>query len=181
MRRIVAGMLALLVAGTAAVDMASAQSGGPGSAGSGASSADTGNSRGDRPGPQGGSTLSTPGGAAGGSGTQGAPGTMSQPPSGSVPSGSAGTPGSAPSGGAAIPGGGTVAEDQETIRAAQQQLQAAGFTPGPVDGVMDDQTRTALREFQRSRGLQETGQLDQETRSSLFSASGTPTPSYRSK
>ncbi|MFB3819794.1 MAG: peptidoglycan-binding protein [Candidatus Methylomirabilales bacterium] len=140
-----------------------------GSASGGAGQSDT--SRGDRPGPQGGSTPSTPGGAAGGAGTPSTPGTMS-------------TPGGGASGGAAsTPGGSAVAEDQETIRQAQQQLKAAGFTPGPVDGVMDDQTRSALRDFQRSKGLRETGQLDQETRSALLSGSGsgTPPPSQKSQ
>jgi peptidoglycan hydrolase-like protein with peptidoglycan-binding domain len=74
-----------------------------------------------------------------------------------------------------------VAEDTEAIRHAQQQLQAAGFTPGPATGILDDRTREALREFQRSKGLQETGQLDQETRSALVSSSGTPRPSEKSQ
>lgn len=182
MKSVLAYALATMVALAAAAEVAYTQSAGSGSGG-GTGQSSTDNSRGDRPGPMGGGTLSTPGGAAGSSGTQGTPGTMSSP-SGSAPSGSgtgaaAGTP---PSGDtSSTPAGRAVAEDTEAIRHAQQQLQAAGFSPGPINGILDDRTREALREFQRSKGLQETGQLDQETRSALLSSSGTPRPSEKSQ
>jgi len=66
-------------------------------------------------------------------------------------------------------------ENQEVIREAQRQLQAAGFTPGPATGTMDQQTRDALRQFQQARGLTVTGELDQDTRSALLSGSAAGT------
>ncbi len=39
----------------------------------------------------------------------------------------------------------------------QQQLQAAGLEPGPVDGLFGVRTRAALMSFQRSRGLEVDG------------------------
>ena len=41
------------------------------------------------------------------------------------------------------------------------RLEAFGFEPGAVDGVFDDATRRAIRRYQRSRGLEPTGHLDQ--------------------
>ncbi len=81
------------------------------------------------------------------------------PPSVSVPS-TAGTAGT---------------ENKDVIREAQVQLQAAGFTPGPVTGTMDQQTRDAIRQFQQAKGLAVTGDLDQDTRSALLSGSAAGT------
>jgi peptidoglycan hydrolase-like protein with peptidoglycan-binding domain len=75
--------------------------------------------------------------------------------------------------------GGT--ENKEVIREVQMQLQAAGFSPGATNGIMDDQTRNAIRQFQQAKGLNATGELDQETRSALLSgaAAGTAPGSNR--
>lgn len=43
----------------------------------------------------------------------------------------------------------------------EQRLAALGLNPGPPDGVFDERTRRAIRRFQASRGLRETGYLDQ--------------------
>jgi peptidoglycan hydrolase-like protein with peptidoglycan-binding domain len=43
----------------------------------------------------------------------------------------------------------------------EQRLDGLGMGPGDVDGVFDDRTRRAIRRFQASRGLPETGYLDQ--------------------
>jgi len=51
----------------------------------------------------------------------------------------------------------------EQVRTAQQQLRAAGFYNGPVDGVMDPDTRAAIARFQQQNGLQQTQSLDQQT------------------
>ncbi|HXV81017.1 MAG TPA: peptidoglycan-binding domain-containing protein [Candidatus Binatia bacterium] len=56
---------------------------------------------------------------------------------------------------------------QQDIRQAQQALKAQGHDPGPIDGLMGPQTRQALREFQSSNGLQQTGRLDEETKEKL--------------
>ena len=46
----------------------------------------------------------------------------------------------------------------ERVRRVQERLTAAGFDAGPADGVMGGRTRAALREFQRARGLDPTGE-----------------------
>lgn len=56
---------------------------------------------------------------------------------------------------------------QQDIREAQQALKAQGHDPGPIDGLMGPQTRQALREFQSSNGLQQTGMLDAQTKDKL--------------
>jgi peptidoglycan hydrolase-like protein with peptidoglycan-binding domain len=43
----------------------------------------------------------------------------------------------------------------------EQRLAALAFDPGPADGVFDDDTRRAIRRFQASRGIAETGFLDE--------------------
>jgi hypothetical protein len=53
------------------------------------------------------------------------------------------------------------------VRVAQRQLNALGYYPGPVDGVMGPQTHTALRTYQRDRSLTITGRLDARTTRSL--------------
>jgi peptidoglycan hydrolase-like protein with peptidoglycan-binding domain len=50
------------------------------------------------------------------------------------------------------------------IGQAQERLKAAGFNPGPIDGVLGPQTRAALRRYQASQGLPATGALDEATR-----------------
>lgn len=54
----------------------------------------------------------------------------------------------------------------ETLK-AQLLLDRVNFSVGEIDGVMGSNTQRALRAFQRSRGLPETGTLDQGTRSHL--------------
>jgi hypothetical protein len=43
----------------------------------------------------------------------------------------------------------------------EQRLAALGLEPGRVDGQFDDRTRRAIRRYQRARGLDVTGYLDQ--------------------
>jgi Putative peptidoglycan binding domain len=56
---------------------------------------------------------------------------------------------------------------QQDIRQAQEALKNQGHDPGPIDGVMGPQTRQALRTFQSSNGLKQTGMLDAETKQKL--------------
>jgi peptidoglycan hydrolase-like protein with peptidoglycan-binding domain len=49
------------------------------------------------------------------------------------------------------------------IRRAQERLQALGFAPGPIDGVLGPRMRAALRQFQRTHRLPTTGELDEAT------------------
>jgi len=50
---------------------------------------------------------------------------------------------------------------------AQRRLARLGFDPGPADGIAGSRTAAALRAFQRSIGLEVTGQLNESTRAEL--------------
>jgi peptidoglycan hydrolase-like protein with peptidoglycan-binding domain len=63
---------------------------------------------------------------------------------------------------------GAAALDLASVRKLEQQLAAAGFSPGPVDGRFDERTQRAVREYQRVKGLEPTGLLDPETQASLL-------------
>lgn len=54
-----------------------------------------------------------------------------------------------------------------TIADAQERLNALGFPAGPADGSMGSHTRQALKHFQQSRGLPQTGELDAATVAAL--------------
>ena len=54
-----------------------------------------------------------------------------------------------------------------TIRAVQERLEARGFHPGPADGRLGDETRAALRAFQRSENLEVTGLPNERTLGAL--------------
>jgi peptidoglycan hydrolase-like protein with peptidoglycan-binding domain len=60
--------------------------------------------------------------------------------------------------------------DRDLVRNAQIALRDAGFDPGEIDGVMGRKTRAALREFQASQGLPQTGRLDVTTQQELLAA-----------
>jgi peptidoglycan hydrolase-like protein with peptidoglycan-binding domain len=55
----------------------------------------------------------------------------------------------------------------EEVRDVQQQLKNAGFYRGSIDGIDGLQTHNAVLLFQKSKGLQQTGKLDQQTRDAL--------------
>ncbi len=52
------------------------------------------------------------------------------------------------------------------VRKVQQALKTAGYNPGPIDGVMGGQTRSALTQYQQAKGLP-VGNLNKETLASL--------------
>jgi len=60
------------------------------------------------------------------------------------------------------------------VQYAQERLQKVGFDPGPADGLPGQQTLTALRAFQRSQGLPNTGFLDEATKQALGFQAGVP-------
>ncbi|AXS40699.1 peptidoglycan-binding domain-containing protein [Breoghania sp. L-A4] len=62
---------------------------------------------------------------------------------------------------------------QETVE-VQTRLGMLGFDPGPVDGAMGRQTRTAIREFQASIGHRVTGRLSEEQLAILYSRTNEP-------
>ncbi|HWO41071.1 MAG TPA: peptidoglycan-binding domain-containing protein [Candidatus Eisenbacteria bacterium] len=75
--------------------------------------------------------------------------------------------------------------DLNEVARVQEALKERGYDPGPVNGVMNEQTRAALRAFQSARNLRPTGTLDAETaralgiQSSPAGASSRPEPGYR--
>jgi peptidoglycan hydrolase-like protein with peptidoglycan-binding domain len=62
-------------------------------------------------------------------------------------------------------------QSQETIKQAQEKLSAAGHEV-QADGIMGPKTQAALKEFQQQKGLQASGQLDQQTLSALGVSEG---------
>ena len=54
-------------------------------------------------------------------------------------------------------------ELQEKVKKAQQALKKAGFDPGPVSGAVNDKTKKAITDFQKSKGLAVDGALGQKT------------------
>jgi Putative peptidoglycan binding domain len=59
-------------------------------------------------------------------------------------------------------------DDPAVIEAIEQRLNALGFLPGPIDGVLDAQTQTAIIDYQNANGLAPTGDVTDELRESLF-------------
>ncbi len=50
-----------------------------------------------------------------------------------------------------------------TLRLIEARLAQIGLEPGPVDGVFDDATRGAIRNFQQDRSIDVTGYLNEQT------------------
>lgn len=55
----------------------------------------------------------------------------------------------------------------DEIRQVQMELNKRGFDVGPQDGRWGPETESALREFQKSRGLEVTGRLNERTMQAL--------------
>jgi N-acetylmuramoyl-L-alanine amidase len=49
------------------------------------------------------------------------------------------------------------------VSSVQDQLARLGYDPGPVDGSIGPQTRSAIADFQYDHRLPETGQIDEPT------------------
>ena len=54
-----------------------------------------------------------------------------------------------------------------TVRRVQGQLDKLGYPVGRINGDLGPETRTAIRNFQRDKGLNATGELDAQTRAAL--------------
>src|SRR4029077_20442790 len=65
---------------------------------------------------------------------------------------------------------------QTEAREAERRLSEMGYWTGPVDGVVDDITRTALIAFQKWEGRKITGRL---TRDEVEAISDAPSPQPR--
>ena len=64
----------------------------------------------------------------------------------------------------------------EEIKQIQQALKEKGHEPGSAKGVMNAETREAIREFQKANKLSVTGTVDEETAQKL----GAPRSEYKS-
>lgn len=58
-------------------------------------------------------------------------------------------------------------QGSEKVRKAQQALNDKGHDAGPVDGIMGERTRSAVKEFQQAEGLPASGELDTQTVAAL--------------
>ncbi len=54
------------------------------------------------------------------------------------------------------------------IKQVQTKLNDAGHNVGPVDGIVGPKTQKGLKEFQTSKGLNASGQIDRETLASYL-------------
>ncbi|MGE5168879.1 MAG: peptidoglycan-binding domain-containing protein [Rudaea sp.] len=59
------------------------------------------------------------------------------------------------------------AHNAQTVRDVQQALKQKGFDVGAIDGQIGPETQNALRDFQQSQGLPQSGNLDPRTLSAL--------------
>jgi peptidoglycan hydrolase-like protein with peptidoglycan-binding domain len=66
-----------------------------------------------------------------------------------------------------------------TVRRAQTALDRLGYPIRDADGTLGDDTRTALRNFQRDKNLNATGELDDETMRALDADAGRATSGSR--
>lgn len=65
---------------------------------------------------------------------------------------------------AANPGAGKpTASQHQNIKKLQEALRDKGYYTGHIDGLMGPQTRTAIRQYQKSENLAATGRLDAQT------------------
>ena len=62
---------------------------------------------------------------------------------------------------------GTVSGYNPRVKEIQEILKEAGFEPGPMDGVIGGQTRTAIKEFQKKKSLKPTGKIGSTTQLAL--------------
>jgi len=53
--------------------------------------------------------------------------------------------------------------DDSTIVAAQERLARQGYYRGDTDGVLSAETQKAIRRYQNTNGLRQTGELDSDT------------------
>jgi peptidoglycan hydrolase-like protein with peptidoglycan-binding domain len=58
-------------------------------------------------------------------------------------------------------------QNAEQVKQVQTKLNEAGHDVGPVDGIVGPKTQKGLKGFQTSKGLNASGQIDQETLAAL--------------
>jgi len=67
---------------------------------------------------------------------------------------------------------GSASMSSSEIKQAQQSLKDQGLYRGSVDGKIGPQTRSAISQFQRKKGLKQTAQLDAQTLDDLSGGAG---------
>ena len=75
----------------------------------------------------------------------------------------------APAAAAANPTGSSPSNLNQGVISLQSQLAARGYDPGPIDGMMGERTRAAIRAYQRDRQMPVDGQVSQALVASLAS------------
>lgn len=70
-------------------------------------------------------------------------------------------------------------QSSDEIKQAQQALKDKGFDPGPIDGVDGTQTKSAVRDFQKSQNLTPDGRLGPQTLDGLGVKHGGPTTNMK--
>ena len=63
--------------------------------------------------------------------------------------------------------------DESTIIAAQERLARQGYYRGETDGVISPEMQKALKRYQNTNGLRQTGQLDSDTLAIMGLSNGT--------
>ncbi len=67
---------------------------------------------------------------------------------------------------------GSITLTHAQTRMMQQALNSQGLNAGPIDGVMGQQTREALKKYQSQKGLNASGEIDRQTLAALLSQKG---------
>jgi hypothetical protein len=67
----------------------------------------------------------------------------------------------------------TEASDDSTIAAAQERLARQGYYRGETDGVLSAEMQKAVRRYQSTNGLRQTGYLDSDTLAIMGLSKGT--------
>ena len=76
-------------------------------------------------------------------------------------------------------GGGSISLTRAQTRMLQQALNSGGLDAGPVDGIMGEKTKEALKKYQSQKGLDASGQVDRQTMAALLSERGKQTASRK--
>ena len=69
--------------------------------------------------------------------------------------------------GEAFAGGFRRSWPQNVVRELQKRLKELGFEPGPIDGLYGPKTEKAIRAYQKSHGLVQTGRISTRLLNSL--------------
>ena len=63
--------------------------------------------------------------------------------------------------------------DESIIVAAQERLALQNYYRGETDGVLSPETQKAIKRYQTTNGLRQTGQLDNDTLATMGLSNGT--------